>query len=133
LGVHLISRMENWETSGKIWMVWFGPTPRVILSDAKLVREVLSKFGHFQKRKLPSNFIKLIAQGLTVHEGEKWALHRKIIKPAFHLEKLKVMNGPILCETSVKSRTRRYLCIDSITAAENCRKCCRLSLPAPAS
>jgi cytochrome P450 len=84
-----------WETSGKISVVWIGPTPKVILSDPKLVREVLSKsskFGDFQKPKLPSHFIKLIAQGLTVHEGEKWAIHRKIIRSAFLVEKLKVMN-----------------------------------------
>lgn len=99
-GGSLCSNFFAWKTgktSGKISMVWFGPTPQVILNDPKLVREVLSnKFGHFQKPKLPSHFIKLIAQGLTAHEGEKWALHRKIINPAFHLEKLKVMNGPTL-------------------------------------
>jgi cytochrome P450 len=103
--------MEHWKMSGKISMVWFGPTPRVILSDPKLVREVLSnKFRHLQKPKLPSNFIKLIAQGLTVHEGEKWALHRKIIKPAFHLEKLKVMNGPITLQNISGTKNKALSC-----------------------
>ncbi|OEL15790.1 Cytochrome P450 72A14 [Dichanthelium oligosanthes] len=77
---------------GKISMVWAGPTPRVILSDPKLVREVLSnKFGHFRKAKIPANLLKMIGGGVSGHEGEKWALHRKIINPAFHLEKLKKM------------------------------------------
>jgi cytochrome P450 len=32
----------------------------------------------------------MIGDGLSNHEGEKWAVHRKIINHAFHLEKLKV-------------------------------------------
>ncbi|XP_062215910.1 cytochrome P450 CYP72A616-like [Phragmites australis] len=86
---------------GKISMVWDGPTPRVIISDPKLVREVLSnKFGHFRKSELPSNFIKLIGKGLASHEGEKWVFHRKIINQAFHLEKLKKMLPAITACTS---------------------------------
>ncbi|KAL6842595.1 hypothetical protein ACP4OV_027439 [Aristida adscensionis] len=78
--------------NGKISMVWDGPTPVVIIGQPKLVREVLSnKFGHFRKSELPSNFIKMIGEGLANHEGEKWAVHRKVINPAFHLEKLKIM------------------------------------------
>nr|CAB3477694.1 unnamed protein product [Digitaria exilis] len=77
---------------GKISMVWEGPTPTVIISDPDLVREVLAnKFGHYRKHELPSNFVKMIGNGLVNHEGEKWAVHRKIINPAFHLEKLKKM------------------------------------------
>jgi len=77
---------------GKISMIWAGPTPMVILGDPKLVREVLSnKFGHFRKPKLPANLIKMIADGLSNHDGEKWAVHRKIINHGFHLEKLKRM------------------------------------------
>ncbi|KAF8696984.1 hypothetical protein HU200_036631 [Digitaria exilis] len=64
----------------------------VIISDPDLVREVLAnKFGHYRKHELPSNFVKMIGNGLVNHEGEKWAVHRKIINPAFHLEKLKLM------------------------------------------
>ncbi|KAK3164840.1 hypothetical protein QOZ80_1AG0025500 [Eleusine coracana subsp. coracana] len=77
---------------GRISMIWIGPTPGVILHDPQLVREVLSnKFGHFKKPDLPSKFMKLIGQGLSSHEGEKWAVHRKIINHAFLLEKLKKM------------------------------------------
>ena len=34
---------------------------------------------------------KLLAQGVVSQEKEKWAKHRKIINPAFHIEKLKVV------------------------------------------
>lgn len=77
-------------------MIWIGPTPSVILNDPRLVREVLSnKFGHFKKQELPPTFLKLIGLGLVGHEGEKWAVHRKIINRAFLLEKLKVTSYSI--------------------------------------
>ena len=60
------------------------------MNDPKLVREVMAnKFGHFQKRK-HTGIVRRLSNGLVNHEGEKWAAHRKIINPAFHLEKLKV-------------------------------------------
>ncbi|KAH7651907.1 Secologanin synthase protein [Dioscorea alata] len=76
---------------GKISITWLGPYPRVSLMDPELIKEVLSnKFGHFVKPNL-TPLGKLLAQGLASHEGEKWAKHRRIINPAFHLEKLKRM------------------------------------------
>lgn len=54
------------------------------------MKEVLSnKEGHFQKPPLNA-LILILARGLTSLEGEKWAKHRRILNPAFHLEKLKV-------------------------------------------
>jgi len=34
--------------------------------------------------------VRFIASGIVSHEGERWSKHRKIINPAFHLEKVKV-------------------------------------------
>ncbi|KAJ0985944.1 hypothetical protein J5N97_004300 [Dioscorea zingiberensis] len=75
---------------GKISITWLGPYPRVTLTEPELVIEVLNKFGHFVK---PSTtpFAKFLVQGLVSYEGEKWAKHRRILNPAFHLEKLKLM------------------------------------------
>ncbi|GJM93839.1 hypothetical protein PR202_ga10430 [Eleusine coracana subsp. coracana] len=76
---------------GKLSFTWFGPTPRVMIPDPELVREVLSnKFGHFGKPKA-SRIGKLLANGVVNHEGEKWAKHRRILNPAFHHEKIKRM------------------------------------------
>ncbi|CAI0387485.1 unnamed protein product [Linum tenue] len=76
---------------GNVAMFWFGKTPKVIIKDPELIQEVLSnKLGHFGKPPL-NPLILILARGLTVLEGEKWAKHRKIINPAFHLEKLKGM------------------------------------------
>ncbi|KAK1321101.1 Secologanin synthase [Acorus calamus] len=76
---------------GKMSLTWFGPIPRVNIMDPEMVREILSnKFGHFEK---PRNnpMVELLATGLANYEGEKWAKHRRIINPAFHQEKLKLM------------------------------------------
>ncbi|RCV21222.1 hypothetical protein SETIT_4G121400v2 [Setaria italica] len=70
----------------KTSFTWFGPVPRVTIAEPELVREVLSnKFGHFGRLQ------RMLHHGVSSHEGEKWAKHRRIINPAFHVEKLKRM------------------------------------------
>ncbi|KAI3466005.1 hypothetical protein Pfo_022668 [Paulownia fortunei] len=75
---------------GKRSFVWFGPSPRVNIADPELIKEILTKPGVFQKP-LPDPIGETIVGGLLFLEDEKWAKHRKIINPAFHLEKLKNM------------------------------------------
>ncbi|KAM3289910.1 hypothetical protein P3S67_018199 [Capsicum chacoense] len=80
-------------TYKKHFLFWIGPIPRVTIMDPKLIRELLSnKSGVFTKPKL-SAFLKLFVTGLGTYDGEKWAKHRKILNPAFHMEKLKLMLG----------------------------------------
>ncbi|KAI4320688.1 hypothetical protein MLD38_034142 [Melastoma candidum] len=75
---------------GKDSFTWFGPTPRVIVSSPQLLKDVFLRMDEFQKPRLPM-LVKLLAEGLANLEGDKWAMHRKIINPAFHVEKLKLM------------------------------------------
>ncbi|KAL4192629.1 hypothetical protein AMTRI_Chr06g195170 [Amborella trichopoda] len=85
---YFIKMVENY---GKICLSWFGLVPLVIVTEPELVKEILSnKYGHFEKP-TPDPLIKLLALGLAAEQGEKWARHRRIINPAFHLEKLKGM------------------------------------------
>ncbi|CAL5403812.1 unnamed protein product [Camellia sinensis] len=76
---------------GKKSFTWFGPIPSVNIVDPELVKEVLSKNFNYQKTK-SNPFVKLLDNGLTSLDGELWAKHRKIINPAFHMEKLKMIN-----------------------------------------
>ncbi|KAK1403144.1 hypothetical protein POM88_002749 [Heracleum sosnowskyi] len=74
--LEIVSRVDPFthnlvQKYGKISMFWLGKTPRLNIMDPELVKEVLTN-------------------GLTTLEGETWATHRRIISPAFHLEKLKV-------------------------------------------
>uniref|UniRef100_A0A453ICQ2 Secologanin synthase n=4 Tax=Aegilops tauschii subsp. strangulata TaxID=200361 RepID=A0A453ICQ2_AEGTS len=76
---------------GKVSLSWFGPIPKVTIADPELAKSVLSdKSGHFEKPKFPALW-KLLANGLLNHEGEKWVKHRRLLNPAFHLEKIKCM------------------------------------------
>lgn len=77
--------------AGKDFFLWFGPTPAVHLSNPEFVREAFTKTQEFGKPKLNPLFHKLLP-GLVSYEGEKWAKHRKLINPAFHVEKLKVVS-----------------------------------------
>ncbi|VAH77735.1 unnamed protein product [Triticum turgidum subsp. durum] len=82
---------QTMKEHGKMSITWFGPSPRVTITKPALVREVLSnKSGDFEKLKL-GRLQRMLHNGIGSHEGEKWAKHRRIINPAFHLEKLKRM------------------------------------------
>ncbi|KAK9089302.1 hypothetical protein Scep_028384 [Stephania cephalantha] len=81
---------------GRISYTWNGVVPRVTIMEPELVKEVLSnKSSSFTKIE-NHPLVKLLANGLASHEGEKWAKHRRIANPAFHFEKMKVMVPAIL-------------------------------------
>ncbi|URE12660.1 secologanin synthase-like [Musa troglodytarum] len=76
---------------GKISVVWIGKTPRVIIYDPALMTEVLlDRMQQFRKSRL-NPLVKLLAMGVSTLDGEEWARRRRVINPAFHLEKLKEM------------------------------------------
>ncbi|XP_009593497.1 cytochrome P450 CYP72A616-like [Nicotiana tomentosiformis] len=74
----------------KIFVMWAGPTPRITVTDPKLIRELLNKHQEFHKPEANA-FIEMFVTGLAGYNGEKWATHRKIVTPAFHIEKIKRM------------------------------------------
>ncbi|RDX99338.1 hypothetical protein CR513_17615, partial [Mucuna pruriens] len=80
---------------GKNSFIWFGPMPRVTIFDPEQVKEVFNKIHDFPKPNM-TPLVKLLATGLAGYEGEKWSKHRRIINPAFNLEKLKIMLPMIL-------------------------------------
>jgi cytochrome P450 len=78
------------QTYGKNFIMWIGPVPRVTIMNPDHIKEILNKNHDFPK--INANpLVRLLIGGLANHEGDKWAKHRKIISPAFHQEKLKLM------------------------------------------
>ncbi|KAK7335425.1 hypothetical protein VNO80_27262 [Phaseolus coccineus] len=78
------------KSHGKNSFIWLGPSPRVTILDPEQIKDVLNKIYDFPKPDT-SPLIKLLATGLAGYEGEKWSKHRRLINPAFNLEKLKTM------------------------------------------
>ncbi|KAK4438749.1 cytochrome [Sesamum alatum] len=66
------------QTYGTKSFMWLGLSPTVIISDPEHIKEVMNKPYIYQKMKSANPLTKLLAQG-------------KIINPAFHMEKLKLM------------------------------------------
>ncbi|KAI4357009.1 hypothetical protein L6164_000988 [Bauhinia variegata] len=87
INAHLLHTLHKF---GKNCFVWFGPTPRLIMMDPNQVKQVLNNVPDFPKQTW-NPLVKFIGTGLANYEGHKWAKHRKIVTPAFSLEKLKMM------------------------------------------
>ncbi|CAI9098776.1 OLC1v1035482C1 [Oldenlandia corymbosa var. corymbosa] len=88
----IVSRFifETAKKYGTDCFIWFGSRPVIIIKDPKLMKEIFLKPNHFHK----ANFIdplKSLLVGLIAVEGEKWIKHRRLIKPSFQLEKIKLM------------------------------------------
>ncbi|XP_076909358.1 cytochrome P450 CYP72A219-like [Bidens hawaiensis] len=75
---------------GKNYFTWLGPIPVVHITEPAMIKEVFANNYQFQKAK-GNPFIKLLVAGLADVECDQWSKHRKIINPAFHVEKLKHM------------------------------------------
>ncbi|KAI5055210.1 hypothetical protein GOP47_0030355 [Adiantum capillus-veneris] len=67
------------------------------------MKEILyNKSGHFEKPTLRADAGDLMGQSVTSLKGERWALHRRIVSPAFFYEKLKGMTPAIIaCTESI--------------------------------
>ncbi|KAH6756638.1 Cytochrome P450 superfamily protein [Perilla frutescens var. hirtella] len=89
----VLSFYHHWKKIyGSMFLVWFGPTARLTISDPALIREIfILKSEVFEKNESPPLVRKIEGDGLLSLKGEKWAHHRKIIQPTFHTENLKLM------------------------------------------
>lgn len=77
--------------TGSTFLIWFGPTPRLAVADPDLIREILlSRAEHFDRYESHPMVRQLEGEGLVSLRGEKWAHHRRVLAPTFHMENLKV-------------------------------------------
>lgn len=97
---------------------------RVNIMDPDLIKEVLSsKFREFG-RPNTSPLGKYFIRGLVSYDGDKWFKHRKILNPAFSLEKLKVIIFAccLILTCFLPMEDDVFMCIFSLVI---CRVCCR--------
>ncbi|KAJ9553922.1 hypothetical protein OSB04_017967 [Centaurea solstitialis] len=78
-------------TYGKNCFTWMGTKPMVHTSDPTIIKEVLANYRQFQKPRGENPLTMSLAKGLLYAETDQWIKHRKIIDPAFHVEKIKRM------------------------------------------
>lgn len=77
---------------GDTFFYWYGIRSILNIAEPELMKEVLSnKFGHYEKRTLRPLVLALLGQGLATIKGLKWVHHRRIVNPAFNIDKLKAM------------------------------------------
>ncbi|KAI7741757.1 hypothetical protein M8C21_000601, partial [Ambrosia artemisiifolia] len=77
--------------TGSIFFTWLGPRPLVHVTEPPLIRQILANYNQFQKPRGGNPLTKMLARGLADVDADQWVKHRKIINPAFHVEKLKHM------------------------------------------
>ncbi|XP_008226302.2 PREDICTED: cytochrome P450 CYP72A219-like [Prunus mume] len=81
---------ETFNKYGKKSFIWLGPVPSVVIFDAELMRETLTKHRVFEKPH-SNPLLSFLVTGLLSYEGDKWVKHKRIINPAFHIDKMKDM------------------------------------------
>ncbi|KAI3778602.1 hypothetical protein L2E82_07982 [Cichorium intybus] len=77
---------------GKICFTWMGPKLMIQVTEPAMIKEILGDYYKFQKSRGGNPLIRKLMKGLIDAEGDQWVKHRKIINPAFHIEKLKHMS-----------------------------------------
>lgn len=74
--------------AGKKSFLWLGPKPAVLILEPEMIKEMLAKYHDFERPNNPA--MMEMVRGLVVCEASRWSMYRRIINPAFHMEKLKV-------------------------------------------
>ncbi|KAJ4886702.1 hypothetical protein Rs2_26450 [Raphanus sativus] len=82
--------LKMFNSHGRTFFIWIGPVPTIMITNPEHIKEVFSKFNDFEKN-ASFPLIRLLVGGLASYKGDKWARHRRIINPAFHLENIKNM------------------------------------------
>ncbi|EOA16440.1 hypothetical protein CARUB_v10004593mg [Capsella rubella] len=82
---------------GETFLYWNGTKPTLYISEPELAKQILSsKFGFtIIPVKRPEVFI-LFGKGLSFIEGDDWARHRRILNPAFSMDRLKALTKPMV-------------------------------------
>ncbi|XP_020572675.1 cytochrome P450 734A6-like [Phalaenopsis equestris] len=89
----VLSFYHHWKKIyGSTFLLWFGPTARLAVADPELIREIfISRADFFDRYESHPLIRQLEGEGLVSLRGEKWAHHRKVLNPTFHMDNLKLL------------------------------------------
>ncbi|XP_055962387.1 cytochrome P450 709B1-like [Mercurialis annua] len=89
----VLPQNHKWSSEyGDTVLFWNGTEPRIIVTEPELAKQILSnKFGFYVKPYIKPVLQKLAGKGLILVEGRDWVRHRRILNPAFSMNKLKIM------------------------------------------
>ncbi|URE41386.1 cytochrome P450 [Musa troglodytarum] len=76
---------------GETFLFWIGPQPLLCISEQEMIKQVLaSKHGSYARTDPSPAAMALVGKGLTNIDGSEWARHRRVVNPAFAMDKLKL-------------------------------------------
>jgi len=79
---------------GKVFVLSSGSPPSLFVARFDMVKRILSdRTGLYAKVDPGPAILALLGMGLVFTEGEDWARHRRVVHPAFAMDKLKMMTG----------------------------------------
>uniref|UniRef100_A0A0E0L8U8 Cytochrome P450 n=1 Tax=Oryza punctata TaxID=4537 RepID=A0A0E0L8U8_ORYPU len=77
---------------GKVFVSWTGPFPALCVGDYAMVKEILAdRTGLYAKPDPGASILALFGNGLAFVNGDDWVRHRRVVHPAFAMDKLKMM------------------------------------------
>ncbi|XP_076906165.1 cytochrome P450 CYP72A219-like [Bidens hawaiensis] len=102
------------KTYGNNFFTWLGPQPLLHITEPALIREILANYNQFPKPR-DNRLKKMLVKGVADAEAGRWVKHRKIISPAFHVDKLKHMLPAFYLSCSEMINT-----LEGITKGKSC-------------
>ncbi|XP_066392793.1 cytochrome P450 709B2-like [Miscanthus floridulus] len=97
--------------AGKTFVYWTGARPNVCVTDVNVVRKVLfDRTGLYPKNLMNPHISRLLGRGLVLTDGDDWKRHRKVVHPAFNMDKIKMMTATMSdCARSMMSEWEAQL------------------------
>ncbi|MED6155496.1 hypothetical protein PIB30_005696 [Stylosanthes scabra] len=95
---------------------WEGHTLKVNITNPDHIKQVLTNNTFFKKEPLKlKRLANLLGSGLPNYEDHEWLRHRRIINPAFHFDKLKVLTSTMVqcCDDVISKWEEMVSCSDS--------------------
>ncbi|KAM7276000.1 hypothetical protein ACFE04_017866 [Oxalis oulophora] len=88
---------------GKTFLYFEGLQARIYIDDPEIAKQILlNKFGFYIKPQVRPLIYTFVGNGLVLVNGLDWVRHKRILNPAFSMDKLKVMiKGMTTCTLSM--------------------------------